>query len=208
MTSRHMAMTLTSSERGQSVDKVLPTGVAWEKDKANALEGPSPLRPSLYQAVSVAHVSHRPSQLVPFLYVAYVHVAVTFAPFVGLNCIKKLLPRSAICVEDEAQFFDKNLPMVCNKLAEMNVRVICAGLDMDFKGQPFGPMPELIAVAEYVTKVHAICMRCGSLASFTFKKIHNDQTVELGEQELYEARCRKCFREGLATNREQLKMDL
>jgi thymidine kinase len=109
---------------------------------------------------------------------------------------------------DEAQFFDENLPMVCNKLAEMNVRVICAGLDMDFKGLPFGPMPSLLAISEYVTKVHAICMKCGNIATYTFKKVHNDQTVELGEKDLYEARCRSCFVEGLATSRDQLKMDL
>ncbi len=109
---------------------------------------------------------------------------------------------------DEAQFFDENLPMVCNKLANMGARVICAGLDMDFKGEPFGPMPALMSQAEYVTKVQAICMRCGNLATYTFKKIHNDQTVEIGEQDLYEARCRSCFNDGLAESKEQVKMDL
>lgn len=109
---------------------------------------------------------------------------------------------------DEAQFFDHHLPEVCMKLTEQNVRIIIAGLDMDFEGKPFGPMPHLMAMAEYVTKVHAICMKCGNLAGFTFKKISNDQTVELGERELYEARCRSCFVEGMAELKDQLKMDL
>ncbi len=109
---------------------------------------------------------------------------------------------------DEAQFFDHGLPEVCNKLAEKKIRVIVAGLDMDFKGKPFGPMPTLLSISEYVTKVQAICMKCGGVAGYTFKKIDNDQTVELGEKELYEARCRTCFNEGMAIIREQLKMDL
>lgn len=109
---------------------------------------------------------------------------------------------------DEAQFFDLDLPKVCNQLAEKEIRVIIAGLDMDFKGKPFGPMPTLLAIAEYVTKVHAICMQCGGVAGYTFKKIQNDQTVELGEKDLYEARCRTCFQEGMAMLRDQLKMDL
>lgn len=109
---------------------------------------------------------------------------------------------------DEAQFFDLDLPKVCNKLAEKKVRVILAGLDMDFQGKPFGPMPTLLAMAEYVTKVHAICMQCGGVAGYTFKKVHNEQTVELGEKDLYEARCRTCFNEGMAIIREQIKMDL
>lgn len=109
---------------------------------------------------------------------------------------------------DEAQFFDEHLPLVCGKLAEKEIRVIVAGLDMDFKGLPFGPMPHIMAMAEYVTKVHAICMKCGHVAGFTFKKVQNDQTVEIGESELYEARCRKCFNDGMKTIREQIKMDL
>ena len=109
---------------------------------------------------------------------------------------------------DEAQFFDQGLPEVCNQLAERQIRVIIAGLDMDFQAKPFGPMPTLLAMAEYVTKVHAICMKCGDIAGYTFKKIHNEQTVELGEKELYEARCRSCFRDGMAIIKEQLKMDI
>jgi thymidine kinase len=121
--------------------------------------------------------------------------------------LERLSNAEVVCI-DEAQFFDGDLPSVCNKLAERKIRVILAGLDMDFKGIPFGPMPTLLAIAEYVTKVHAICMKCGGIAGYTFKKIHNDQTVELGEKNLYEARCRTCFNQGMAVIKEQLPMDL
>jgi len=97
---------------------------------------------------------------------------------------------------DEAQFFDDSLVEVCNKLAALGKRVIIAGLDMDFEGNPFGPIPNLLAQAEYVTKVHAICMNCGALASYSYRLIDNKQKVMLGEQSTYEARCRKCFLEG------------
>jgi thymidine kinase len=94
---------------------------------------------------------------------------------------------------DEAQFFDLELPVVCNELAQRGIRVIVAGLDMDFKGNPFGPMPQLMATAEYVTKVHAICMRCGKLAHFSHRTVSNDKLVMLGETESYEPLCRSCF---------------
>lgn len=96
---------------------------------------------------------------------------------------------------DEAQFFDDNLPEVCLKLANRGIRVIIAGLDMDFKGKPFGPMPALMAIAEDVTKVHAICVRCGAPASYSFRTVHTDARVLLGEKESYEPRCRECFYE-------------
>jgi thymidine kinase len=96
---------------------------------------------------------------------------------------------------DEAQFFDDELLSVCNELANRGIRVIVAGLDMDFKGQPFGPMPALMATAEYVTKVHAICMRCGNLANYSHRIIKDDQLVVLGETDAYEPLCRKCFTE-------------
>ncbi len=99
---------------------------------------------------------------------------------------------------DEAQFFDMGLIEVCNKLADGGIRVIVAGLDMDYLGRPFGPMPGLIATAEYVTKVHAICVRCGNIAHNTHRKTKTDQLVLLGEKELYEPLCRKCYREALA----------
>lgn len=98
---------------------------------------------------------------------------------------------------DEAQFFDDQLPQICQVLANKGIRVIIAGLDMDFKGQPFGTMPALLAMAEYVTKVNAICMKCGGIASHSFRLINEDATVLLGEKESYEPRCRKCFNEGI-----------
>lgn len=99
---------------------------------------------------------------------------------------------------DEAQFFDANIVSVCNQLANSGVRVIVAGLDMDFLGNPFGPMPQLMATAEYVTKVHAICVRCGNLAHHSHRLSENDKLVMLGEQESYEPICRHCFNKLMA----------
>ncbi len=96
---------------------------------------------------------------------------------------------------DEAQFFDKGLVDVVEKLANMGIRVIVAGLDMDFKGAPFGPMPGILAIADYVTKVHAICMRCGSIAQFSHRFSNKDQVVLLGEKDVYEPLCRRCYLE-------------
>ncbi|WP_297336625.1 thymidine kinase [Algoriphagus sp.] len=96
---------------------------------------------------------------------------------------------------DEVQFFDEQIVSVAQKLANQGKRVILAGLDMDFEGNPFEPMPKLMAVAEYVTKVHAICMKCGDLAAFSFRLADSKQKVMLGEKDSYEARCRKCFYE-------------
>ena len=94
---------------------------------------------------------------------------------------------------DEAQFFDDGLVAVCNQLANSGVRVIVAGLDMDFKGVPFGPMPGIMACAEYVTKVHAICMKCGELANHSHRIIDKEELVLLGEVDEYEPLCRSCF---------------
>ncbi|WP_316822336.1 thymidine kinase [Pedobacter gandavensis] len=94
---------------------------------------------------------------------------------------------------DEAQFFDENLPEVCNILAQRGIRVIVAGLDMDFSGKPFGPMPNLMAIAELVTKVNAICVRCGSPAAYSYRTVANQTKVLLGEKDSYEPRCRPCF---------------
>jgi thymidine kinase len=94
---------------------------------------------------------------------------------------------------DEAQFFDDEIVTVCNDLANKGVRVIVAGLDMDFKGNPFGPMPALMATAEYVTKVHAICTRTGNLANYSFRKSNNDKLVMLGETNEYEPLSRGAF---------------
>ena len=94
---------------------------------------------------------------------------------------------------DEAQFFDDELPRVCRQLANNGIRVIIAGLDMDFKGQPFGPIPALLAQAEFVTKVHAICVRCGNLANHSHRLAESNDLVLLGEVEEYEPLCRACF---------------
>lgn len=94
---------------------------------------------------------------------------------------------------DEAQFFDDELPDVCTELANAGIRVIVAGLDMDFKGQPFGPVPALMAIAEHVTKVHAVCVRCGAPANYSYRITGNDQQLLVGEKDSYEPRCRACF---------------
>jgi len=94
---------------------------------------------------------------------------------------------------DEAQFFDKHLVDVVVQLAGQGLRVIVAGLDMDFKGNPFGPMPGLMAVADFVTKVHAVCMRCGSVAQFSHRLSEKEQVVLLGEKDIYEPLCRRCY---------------
>jgi thymidine kinase len=94
---------------------------------------------------------------------------------------------------DEAQFFDEGLVDVCNQLANSGTRVIVAGLDMDFRGVPFGPVPRLMSIAEYVTKVHAICVRCGRLAQYTHRTSDEEQLILLGETDIYEPLCRGCF---------------
>ncbi len=98
---------------------------------------------------------------------------------------------------DEAQFFDDALPAVCDRLAAEGIRVIVAGLDMDYRGNPYGPVPALLAKADYITKLHAICMQCGNIASFTYRKSNDSEQFRLGAKELYEPRCRDCFFKGL-----------
>ena len=94
---------------------------------------------------------------------------------------------------DEAQFFDNSVVDVCNKLADNGVRVVVAGLDMDFMGKPFGPIPALLSIAEYITKVHAICMHCGGLAQYSHRKSEESQVLVLGEKDKYEPLCRDCY---------------
>ncbi|MDB5129014.1 thymidine kinase [Mucilaginibacter sp.] len=94
---------------------------------------------------------------------------------------------------DEAQFFDDELPEVCQTLANSGVRVIVAGLDMDFKGRPFGTMPQIMAIADSVTKLHAVCVKCGQQAMYSYRLVPDDSKILLGEKESYEARCRNCF---------------
>ena len=103
---------------------------------------------------------------------------------------------------DEAQFFDMGLVDVCNELANRGVRVIVAGLDMDFRGVPFGPMPALCAIADDVTKVHAICVRCGNLAYVSHRKVENDKRVLLGETQEYEPLCRECYKKAVRSQAE------
>ena len=94
---------------------------------------------------------------------------------------------------DEAQFFDDLLPEICDRLAGDGIRVIVAGLDMDYSGSPFGPVPGLLARAEYITKLHAICVRCGNLANYSYRKATDRTKVLLGERDHYEPRCRVCY---------------
>ena len=104
---------------------------------------------------------------------------------------------------DEAQFFDNGLVEVCNELANRGVRVIVAGLDMDYKGVPFGPIPALCAIADEVTKVHAICVRCGALAYVSHRLISNDRRVLLGEKDEYEPLCRECYQKAISIEKEK-----
>ena len=98
---------------------------------------------------------------------------------------------------DEAQFFDDELPNVCDQLAYNGIRVIVAGLDMDFTGKPFGQMPFILAKADYITKLHAICVKCGNIANYSYRKIPNEDQVMLGAIDVYEPRCRVCYVEKL-----------
>lgn len=102
---------------------------------------------------------------------------------------------------DEAQFFDDNLVDVCNELANRGTRVIVAGLDLDFRGAPFGPIPDLCAVADEVTKVHAICVRCGALAYVSHRIVNDEKRVLLGEQSVYEPLCRSCYQKAIEEDR-------
>ena len=104
---------------------------------------------------------------------------------------------------DEAQFFDEGIVDVCNELAYRGVRVIIAGLDMDFKGKPFGPMPALCAIADDVTKVHAICVHCGALAYVSHRKVDSERRVLLGETQEYEPLCRDCYKKATQMRNEK-----
>ncbi|RYY08739.1 MAG: thymidine kinase, partial [Chitinophagaceae bacterium] len=94
---------------------------------------------------------------------------------------------------DEAQFFDEQLPDVCDQLALRGTRVIIAGLDMDFKARPFGQMPNLLARADFITKLHAICVKCGNIANYSYRRNVEGPQLMLGEKDLYEPRCRQCY---------------
>jgi len=118
---------------------------------------------------------------------------VTSTPVENAASILLLAGDAQVVGIDEAQFFDQGVVTVCNTLADSGVRVLVAGLDMDFNGQPFGPMPHLLAIADYITKVHAICVRCGSLAQYSYRKSDEEKVVLLGEKDLYEPLCRQCY---------------
>lgn len=107
--------------------------------------------------------------------------------------ILELVGTAEVIGIDEAQFFDADLPDVCEELAKRGIRVIIAGLDMDYLGKPFGQMPNLLAKADFVTKLHAICMQCGHLANYSYRKVSDDQQVLLGAKDAYEPRCRSCY---------------
>jgi len=111
------------------------------------------------------------------------------------NSQKILLLANAVEVVgiDEAQFFDSEIANVCDELARKGIRVIVAGLDMDYLGNPFGQMPFIMAKADYVTKLHAICMQCGNIANYSYRKVANGEQVLLGATDTYEPRCRKCY---------------
>jgi thymidine kinase len=112
----------------------------------------------------------------------------------AIDILKKTTYPEVIGI-DEGQFFDKELPMVCKTLADKGIRIIVAGLDMDYQGKPFGPMPALMAIAESVTKLHAICLQCGNPALFSHRKKNVKNQVLVGASELYEPLCRKCYNE-------------
>ena len=118
-------------------------------------------------------------------------------PIVSSGAILLLASDIDVVGIDEAQFFDDGLVEVCNQLANNGIRVIVAGLDMDYKGIPFGPIPALCAIADEVTKVHAICVKCGALAYVSHRLIHNDKRVLLGEKDEYEPLCRECYQRSI-----------
>lgn len=131
----------------------------------------------------------------PVQIVSHDENAIPSTPVQAASQILLLAQEADVIGIDEAQFFDEELNEVCNLLANEGIRIIVAGLDMDFRGKPFGPIPALLATAEYVTKVHAICIRCGNLANYSHRIIEDSQLVVLGEKENYEPLCRKCFLE-------------
>ncbi|MCR4919964.1 MAG: thymidine kinase [Prevotella sp.] len=126
--------------------------------------------------------------------VSHDHNTIRSTPIESSDSILLLSSEIDVVGIDEAQFLDMGLPRVCNELAGRGVRVIVAGLDMDFRGEPFGPMPQLCAIADDVTKVHAICVRCGALAYVSHRKVAGERRVMLGETQEYEPLCRECYK--------------
>ena len=129
--------------------------------------------------------------------VSHDKTAISSTPVDSSSTILLLSSELDVVGIDEAQFLDENLVSVCNELAYRGVRVIVAGLDMDFQGVPFGPIPALCAIADEVTKVHAICVKCGNLAYVSHRLVHDDKRVLLGEKAEYEPLCRECYKRAL-----------
>ena len=121
--------------------------------------------------------------------------AITSTPIENSQAMLQLAVEVDVVGIDEAQFFDEDLPEVCEELARRGIRVIVAGLDMDYLKNPFGQMPNLLARADYITKLHAICVQCGNIANYSFRKTPDSEQVVLGEKDIYEPRCRHCYEE-------------
>lgn len=121
--------------------------------------------------------------------------AIASTPVESASQILLMVHEATVVGIDEAQFFDDEITSVCRTLANRGIRIIVAGLDMDYLGNPFGPMPALMSTAEYVTKTHAVCMSCGDLATYSHRIVGNKQQLLLGEEDTYEPLCRKCFLE-------------
>ncbi|MFT4073400.1 MAG: thymidine kinase [Dysgonamonadaceae bacterium] len=132
--------------------------------------------------------------------VSHDHNSISSTPVEHSTNILLLSSNVEVVGIDEAQFFDDGLVDVCQQLADQGVRVIVAGLDMDFKRNPFGPMPQLCAIADDVSKVHAICVKCGSLANYSYRLVKNDRQVMLGEAMEYQPLCRVCYNRAMAEN--------
>jgi len=136
------------------------------------------------------------------LVVSHDERSITSTPVENASAILLLSSDVQVIGIDEAQFFDMGIIEVCNELADRGVRVIVAGLDMDYSRKPFGPMPDIIAIAEYVTKVHAICVECGNLANYSFRKAENKNVVLIGEKDIYKPLCRNCYNKLSGSKRE------
>ncbi|MCX6214503.1 thymidine kinase [Spirosoma sp.] len=135
--------------------------------------------------------------------VSHSSITISSVPVQTASQILALAGNCDVVGIDEAQFFDQDITNVCTQLANQGKRVIVAGLDMDFAGKPFGCMPQLLSIAEYVTKVHAICVVCGDIAQYSYRLVPSKERVLLGETDSYEARCRRCFNLGNDAGRKE-----
>jgi thymidine kinase len=122
--------------------------------------------------------------------------AIISTPIADSKVILPMAKEAEVIGIDEAQFFDDDLADICDQLALNGKRVIVAGLDMDYTGKPFGQVPRLLAKADYITKLHAICVKCGNIANYSYRKTEHDEQIYLGEKNIYEPRCRICYYKG------------